>query len=95
MPARLGYCLHAFAWADWHLTSSESAQLSGRTPGLFINTAVPKLPPHKIYCVYFAGTPVVPLPGAQKGRIAVWTHEVRPKGEGHGCPESIITAIYE
>jgi len=20
----------------------------------------------------------------------LWTHEVRPKGEGHGCPESII-----
>jgi len=34
-------------------------------------------------------------PGAQKGKIAVWTHEVRPKGEGHGCPDSIITAIHE
>jgi len=26
----------------------------------------------------------------QKGRMAVWTHKVRPKGEGHGCPESYI-----
>jgi len=32
---------------------------------------------------------------SQKGRIAVRTHEVRQEGKGHGCPESIITVIYE
>jgi len=31
---------------------------------------------------------------SQKGKIAVWTAASRPKGEGHGCPESIPSTLH-